>query len=197
MRIYHGVVINARNINNDKQTLADNTFQLLQPLPHLESDTEILSISSQQTQIENVKGLMNSLSVEVNSKNKRVSTTPAAKNGQCSSSYNLRHKRVKPPFQPSPVSGKKARGVSKKHCSQNDISSYKQHNHSSNNFRSKMNKHHASNNKQVDKTLSQSDPSSNENGYMDYYSQQKVQANIQFEQQGDYANLVARRTEQN
>ncbi len=60
-----------------------------------------------------------------------------------------------------------------------------------------MNKHHASNNKQVDKTLSQSDPSSNENGYMDYYSQQKVQANIQFEQQGDYANLVARRTEQN
>ena len=57
MRIYHGVVINARNINNDKQTLADNTFQLLQPLPHLESDTEILSISSQQTQIENVKRL--------------------------------------------------------------------------------------------------------------------------------------------
>ena len=38
-----------------------------------------------------------------------------------------------------------------------------------------MNKHHASNNKQVDKTLSQSDPSSNENGYMDYYSQQNKQ----------------------
>ena len=145
-------------------------------------------VQSQHSQIRAFKNSKPSLSC-VNSKVKFEFTTPSKNRDQFSSSYKLRNNTCKSPSYSSPVSRRKSRNTANHSRSQKVVSGINTYNNGS--FvgsRSKKNKD-IKVNKNLNRNLPLYDSFTNEHDQMDYYSPQKIQENIQLEQQVDHVNL--------